>query len=138
MMKDDFDLARETALDYCPEAIEVDEVAPSMYLLDAIESDDGKSSVKIMFDESSCTFALVPEYVDVSPTTLKASLIREIEMKASMLFSSCEEITDAASCWAALDSTVSQFARMRIKELGGDVDEVTASLERFFLTHPEC
>ena len=145
MINDDFELARQTAHDYYPDATEVDEPTPSMYLLDGIVSEDERTCVNIMFDDATNTFALVVEETP-TPEQRKAAehakqreaLIQEVELKAMMVLGACDTVDDAAACWAALASTVSQSARLRIKELGGDVDEVTAKLDNFFLTNPDC
>lgn len=144
MNADDLKLARETALQYHRDATEVPLATPSMYELDAIVDDDGRASVVIMYDEAKNVFALVePE----PPTSLadeaeddlrRSELIQQVELKAAMAFGACQTVDDATACWAALSSTVSQSARLRIKELGGDIDEVAAKLDAFFLAHPEC
>lgn len=142
---DDFELARETAHDYYPDATEVDEPTPSMYLLDGIVSEDERSCVNIMHDEASNTFALVVEerpdpalVKSAQLETRRAALIEETELKTAMAFGACDTVDEVTACWAALSSALSQSARLRIAELGGNVDEVTAKLESFFLTHPEC
>lgn len=145
MNQNDFNLARQTAHDYYPDATEVDEPTPSMYLLDAVISEGERSCVNIMYDAEANVFALVveerpdPELVKAAELeTRRADLIQQVELKATMAFGTCKTVEDAAACWASLSSTVSQSARLRIKGLGGDVDAVTAKLDGFFLTHPEC
>ena len=144
-MINDFELARQTAHDYYPDAVEVDEPTESMYRLDAIDSVDGQTSINIMYDEMSNVFVLVVEERQDSTMveaaeleTRRIMLIGAVELKAMMAFGMCKTVDDTAACWAALTSTISQSARLHIKELGGDVDEVTIKLDRFFLNHPEC
>lgn len=115
-----------------------------MYLLDSILSEDERSCVNIMHDPDANTFALVveerpdPAVADAADLeTRRAALIGEVELKAMMALGTCQTVDEATACWGALTSTISQSARLRIKELGGDVDEATAKLDRFFLTHPE-
>lgn len=145
MNEHDFELARQCAHEYYPDATEVDGPTPSMYLLDGIASEDERTSVNIMYDEATNTFALVveerpdPELVKAAELeTRRAALIQEVELKAMMTLGACQTVDDAAACWAALSSTISQSARLRVRELGGDVDEVTARLDNFFLTNPDC
>lgn len=138
-------LAWKAAHDYHPDATEVDAPTPSMYLLDCIVTADGQSSVNIMYDEASNTFALTSEAHDKTAIadeaeleTRRAALIGEVELKAMMALGACITVEEAAACWAALSSSVSQSARLRVKELGGDPDAVAERLDAFFLTHPEC
>lgn len=144
MNADDLRLARETALEYHRDATEVPVATPSMYELDAIVDDDGRASVVIMYDEAENVFALVePELptplADAAEDDMRMSeLIQQVELKTMVAFGACQTVDDATACWAALSSTVSQSARLRIKELGGDVDEVAAKLDEFFLEHPGC
>lgn len=65
-------------------------------------------------------------------------LIEDIELKVFMLFYESCDVTEITCSWAAMTSTVSQSARNRITELGGDVDAVMKSIDDFFLfEHPE-
>ena len=144
-MADDFELAQQAAHDYYPDATEVDEPTLTMYLLDGIVSEDERSCVNIMHDPDANTFALVveerpdPAVADAADLeTRRATLIGDVELKAMMALGTCQTVDEATACWGALASTVSQSARLRIKELGGDVDEAAAKLDEFFLTHPDC
>ncbi len=139
---DDFDLARQAAHDYYPDATEVAEPSPSMYLLDGVVSKDERTCVNIMHDAEANTFARVveerpdPKLVRAAELEMRrVDLIQQVELKAMLAFSACETAEEATACWGALASTVSQSARLRIKELGGDVDEASSKLETFFLTH---
>lgn len=144
-------LARETAHEMEPTATETDQVTEGMYELDGIiidENDCDVVSVLIMYDEETDRFALVDETrgdLDEKATlarkaeleTKRAALLQEIELKVMMAFRTCEDENDAAATWAAIDSTTAQSARLRIAEIGGDVDAVKQSIDRFFLEHPE-
>ena len=116
----------------------------SMYLLDSILSEDERNCVNIMHDPNANTFAFVveeqpnPAVADAADLeTRRAMLIGEVELKAIMALGVCQTVDEATACRGALTSTVAQSARLRIKELGGDVDEATSKLDEFSLTHPE-
>lgn len=144
-------LARETAHEMEPTATETDQVTEGMYELDGIVVDEKGCdvvSVLIMYDEETDRFALVDETRSdleekaalarkAELETKRAALLQEIELKVMMAFFTCEDEDDAAATWAAIDSTTAQSARLRIAEIGGDVDAVKQSIDRFFLEHPE-
>lgn len=144
-------LARETAHEMEPTATETDQVTEGMYELDGIVVDEKGCdvvSVLIIYDEETDRFALVDETRSdleekaalarkAELETKRAALLQEIELKVMMAFFTCEDEDDAAATWAAIDSTTAQSARLRIAEIGGDVDAVKQSIDRFFLEHPE-
>lgn len=144
-------LAREAAREMEPTATETDQVTDGMYELDGIiidESDCDVVNVLIMYDEATDRFALVDETRSdleekgalarkAELETKRAALLQEIELKVMMAFCTCESEDDAAATWAAIDSTTAQSARLRIAEIGGDVDAVKQGIDRFFLEHPE-
>lgn len=144
-------LAREAAHEMEPTATETGQVTDGMYELDGIivdESDCNVVNVLIMYDEATDRFALVDETRSdleekaalarkAELETKRAALLQEIELKVMMAFYTCEDEDEAAATWAAIDSTTSQSARLRIAEIGGDVDAVKQSIDRFFLEHPE-
>lgn len=137
--------ARRIAHDYYPGAVEIGLPTETMYELDAVVGEDGQVAVTIMYDESTNEYALVEaRYEDIAIANTielearRADFIHKIELKTMMAFGTCQTAEDAAACWAALDSTISQTARLRIKELGGDPDIIVEKLDRFFLTHPDC
>lgn len=144
-------LARETAHEMEPTATETDQVTEGMYELDGIVVDEKGCdvvSVLIIYDEETDRFALVDETrSDLEEKAAlarkaeleakRAALLQEIELKVMMAFFTCEDEDDAAATWAAIDSTTAQSARLRIAEIGGDVDAVKQSIDRFFLEHPE-
>ena len=145
-------LARETAHEMEPTATETDQVTEGMYELDGIVVDEKSCdvvNVLIMYDENADRFALVDETRSdleekaalarkAELETKRAALLQEIELKAMMAFRTCEDEDDAAATWAAIDSTTAQSARLRIAEVGGDVDAVKQSIDSFFLEHPEA
>ena len=145
-------LARETAHEMEPTATETDQVTEGMYELDGIVVDEKSCdvvNVLIMYDENADRFALVDETRSdleekaalarkAELETKRAALLQEIELKAMMAFRTCEDEDDAAATWAAIDSTTAQAARLRIAEVGGDVDAVKQSIDSFFLEHPEA
>lgn len=144
-------LAREAAHEMEPTATETNQVTESMYELDGIVVDEKGCdvvNVLIMYDEETDRFALVDETRSdleekaalarkAELETKRAALLQEIELKVMMAFFTCEDEDDAAATWAAIDSTTAQSARLRIAEIGGDVDAVKQSIDRFFLEHPE-
>jgi hypothetical protein len=144
-------LARETAHEMEPTATETDQVTEGMHELDGIVVDEKGCdvvNVLIMYDEETDRFALVDETRSdleekaalarkAELETKRAALLQEIELKVMMAFFTCEDEDDAAATWAAIDSTTAQSARLRIAEIGGDIDAVKQSIDRFFLEHPE-
>ena len=144
-------LAREAAHEMESTATETDQVTEGMYELDGIvvgENDCDVVNVLIMYDEETDRFALVDETRGdleekaalarkAEMETKRAALLQEIELKIMMAFHTCEEEDEAAAIWASIDSTTAQSARLRIAEIGGDVDAVKQSIDRFFLVHPE-
>lgn len=144
-------LAREAAHEMAPTATETFQATDGMYELDGIivgEMDCDVVNVLIMYDEKTNRFALVDETRGdleekaalaraAELETKRAALLQEIELKVMMAFSTCEDENETAATWAAIDSTTSQSARLRLAEIGGDVDAVKQSINRFFLEHPE-
>lgn len=145
------ELAREAAHEMEPTATETDRVVEGMYELDGIIIDDGECDVAcviIMYDEATDQYALVNEMrrdLEERETvaeaaereTRRAALLQEIKLKAMMALDTCQSGDDVAATWAAIDSIVAQSVRMRVGELGEDVDAVRQDVDRFFLKHPE-
>ena len=143
--------ARQEARNYIgeawPTAIEVCSASPSMYEFDAICLDDapeGIASISIMHDPEADTFALVENpYID--PEAIKkaerdlttADLLSQIELKIMMLMQNSETEDEIAAAWAAVSSTTAQSARLRLCEIGGDVDEARRCIDGLFLLNPE-
>jgi hypothetical protein len=145
------ELAREAAHEMELTATETDRVVEGMYELDGIIIDDGECDVAcviIMYDEATDQYALVnemrrdPEERETvaeaaERETRRAALLQEIQLKAMMALDTCQSGDDVAATWAAIDSIVAQSVRMRVGELGEDVDAVRQDVDRFFLKHPE-
>lgn len=66
------------------------------------------------------------------------NLINEIDLKVFMLMMESQDVIETGSAWAAICSTTTQSARLRMQDLGGDIDKVRESIDGFFLEHPEC
>lgn len=143
--------ARRTAQEMAPGSAEIDHLVTGMYELEGILIDDKDcdvACVSIMFDEAGNRYALVEEprrdsgqmeavATSAERVTTRAALLEEIDLKIMMAFGMCDDADEAAATWAAIDSSAAQSARMRVEELGGDVDSVMQSVHSFFLEHPE-
>ena len=53
-----------------------------------------------------------------------------------MALDTCQSGDDVAATWAAIDSIVAQSVRMRVGELGEDVDAVRQDVDRFSWSTP--
>lgn len=131
-----------------PDSTEVEAPIAGMRLFDALDVLDGGgeilASVCMMYDEESNVFALIEKATehsgseeDIADNLRRLDLLNELEAKIAMLFATCQEVDEAGACWAALSSTASYSAKERIREIGGEPDAVVASLDKYFLTHPE-
>lgn len=143
--------ARQTAREMAPGSTEIDHLVDGMYELEGIligDEDCDVACVSIMFDEAGNRYVLVEEprrsdgqmdvvTIGAERITARAALLEEIDLKIMMAFGMCDVADEAAATWAAIDSSAAQSARMRVEELGGDVDSVMQSVHSFFLEHPE-
>lgn len=139
--------AREAIHEAWPTAKEVDQPTESMYEFDAYCIDDETceaSSVSIMHDPDADTFALVinarvdKTLVEEAEHELRVSdLLGQIELKVMMLMQISRSEAEVAAMWSAVSSTTAQSARLRLYDIGGDVDRVRMSIDRFFLENPE-
>ena len=138
--------AREVIRETWPQAREVESETPSMYLFDAIDVLDESSdvsAVRIMFDESAYTYALTEELRSV-PQIMRqaehelsmADLVSKMELRVMMLMQNCDSDNEVAAAWAAVTAAASQSARIRLQEIGGDVDKVMAEVDQYFLLNP--
>ena len=128
-------------------AIEADEPTKGMYEFDAIIIDDEDcdvSEIAIMYDDDTERYALVERPRPNAALIYEAEkemrigdLLQQVELKAMMLSMVCETEDEIAAAWAAVDSTSSQSFRIRLHEIGGDVDAVMHKIERFLLTNPQ-
>lgn len=92
-----------------------------------------------MLDEDSLSYALVDQQAQNATSMADViDLLGSLESDIYSLFASCGDVTSAGAAWAAVSSTASRAARARIEELGGDVDSVRGSLDRFFLINPDA
>ena len=64
--------------------------------------------------------------------------VNALELDVFMLMMEAQDVADAGALWATVCSIAAQSARIRIQELGGDVDKVREAIDKFFLEHPEC
>ena len=139
--------AREAIHEAWPNAKEVNQPTESMYEFDAYCIDDetcGASSVSIMHDPDADTFALVVNVrvdktlVEEAEHELRVSdLLGQIELKVMMLMQTSRTEAEIAAMWAAVSSTTAQSARLRLYDIGGDVDKVRRAIDEFFLENPE-
>ena len=65
-----------------------------------------------------------------------ARAIQEAEAAMLKAFTKTDTAEDATAMWMALSKSVDDSARIRIAELGGDVDAARAALDRFSLQNP--
>lgn len=65
-----------------------------------------------------------------------ARAIQEAEVAILKAFEKTGTAEDATAMWMALSKSVDDSARIRITELGGDVDAARAALDRFSLQNP--
>lgn len=65
-----------------------------------------------------------------------ASAIQDAEVSILKAFMQTDAAEDATALWLALSKSVDDSARIRIKELGGDVDAARAALDTFSLQNP--
>ena len=65
-----------------------------------------------------------------------ARAIQEAEVAVLKAFMQTDTAEDATALWMALSKSVDDSARIRITELGGDVDAARAALDRFSLPNP--
>ncbi|GEM_PF-3820004 len=62
--------------------------------------------------------------------------IQGAELSILKAFMQTDTAEDATAMWMALSKSVDDSARIRIKELGGDVDAARAALDAFSLQNP--
>ena len=139
--------AREAIHDAWPTAKEVDQPTESMYEFDAYCIDDESCealSVSIMHDPDADTFALIvntrldKSLAEEAERELRVSdLLGQIELKVMMLMQISRTEAEVAAAWAAVSSTTAQSARLRLCDIGGDVDKVRRAIDEFFLENPE-
>ena len=80
-----------------------------------------------------------PSYISLPPEEIeRIGMINDIELKIEMLMHACGTVEEAGAAWAAISSALSQSARDRITQLGGDIDAVRSLLDSYFLEHPEA
>lgn len=65
-----------------------------------------------------------------------ASAIQDAEVSILKAFMQTDAAEDATALWLALSKSVDDSERIRIKELGGDVDAARAALDTFSLQNP--
>jgi hypothetical protein len=64
-------------------------------------------------------------------------LLQQIELKVMMLSMACETENEITAAWAAVTATVSSSMRIRLHEVGGDVDVAMRTIDHFLLTNPQ-
>lgn len=64
------------------------------------------------------------------------SAIQAAEVAILKAFEKTDTAEDATAMWMALSRSVDDSARIRITELGGDVDAARVALDRFSLQNP--
>lgn len=62
--------------------------------------------------------------------------VREAEIAICKALLRCDSIDDVAAVWVALSKSMDDSARIRIEELGGNVERVRAALDSFSLYNP--
>lgn len=139
--------AREAILETYPDAREVEAPTKGSYEFDAIIIDDaecGIAEVAIMHDYEANVYALVErirpdeELIREAEREMRiGDLLQQIELKVMMLSMQCETEDALAVAWAAVDSTASQSFRIRLHEIGADVDAVMRKVDHFMLTNPQ-
>ncbi len=65
-----------------------------------------------------------------------ADAVQVAEVSILKAFMRTDTAEDATAMWMALSKSVDDSARIRITELGGDVDAARAALDRFSLQNP--
>lgn len=140
-------LAREVIEQAHQTAIELDEPTKDMYEFDAIVIDDESCNVAeiaIMHDFDNDWYALVERPRPNAALIHEAEkemrigdLLQQIELKVMMLSMACETQDEIAAAWAAVTATASSSMRIRLHEVGGNVDEVMQQVDRFLLTNPQ-
>lgn len=65
-----------------------------------------------------------------------ARAIQAAEVAILKAFMQVDTAEDASAMWMALSKSVDDSARIRITELGGDVDAAREALDRFSLENP--
>ena len=139
-------IARETIEQAHDVAIELDEPTEGMYEFDAIVIDDEQcevAEIAIMHDFDNDWYALV-ERPRVNAALIREAekemrigdLLQQIELKVTMLSMQCESEDEVASAWAAVTATASQSMRMRLHEIGADVDSAMGKVDHFLLINP--
>ena len=138
--------ARVTIREAWPTAAETNETSAGMYEFDAIDVLDPESEVSaisIMHNEAANRFALV-ECLRDAPAVLRqaerelatADMLAKMELRVMMLVQHCETEDEIAPSQAAVAAAAAQSARLRLREIGGDVDRVKQKVDRFFLVNP--
>ena len=118
-----------------------------MYEFDAIVIDDEEcdvAEIAIMYDDDTERYALVERPRSNAALIREAEkemrigdLLQQIELKVMMLSMACETEEELAAAWAAVTATASSSMRIRLHEVGGDVDRVVQQVDRFLLTNPQ-
>jgi hypothetical protein len=139
--------ARQAIHETWPTAREVAKPTASMYEFDAICIDDETcpiGSVSIMHDSDADTFALVERPRPNAALIHEAEkemrigdLLQQIELKAMMLSMACETQEELSAAWAAVTATTSSSMRIRLHEIGGNVDEAMRAVDHFLLVNPQ-
>lgn len=137
--------AREVVDQAHETAIEADEPTKGMCEFDAIVIDDEECDVAeivIMYDDDTERYALVERPRPNAALIREAEkemrigdLLQQIELKVMMLSMACETEEELAAAWAAVTATASSSMRIRLHEVGGDVDRVVQQVDRFLLTN---
>lgn len=128
-------------------AIEADEPAEGMYEFDAIVIDDedcNVAEIAIMYDDDTERYALVERPRPNAALIHEAEkemrigdLLQQIELKAMMLSMACETQEELSAVWAAVTATTSSSMRIRLHEIGGNVDEAMRAVDHFLLVNPQ-
>lgn len=126
-------IARETIEQAHDIAIELDEPTEGMYEFDAITIDGEQcdvAEIAIMHDYDRDWYALVERPRPNAALVQEAEkemrigdLLQQIELKVMMLSMACETEDEFAAAWAAVSATASQSMRIRLREIGADVDD---------------
>lgn len=141
------DQARAAIAEAYPQALEVEDVTKGMYEFDAVIIDDEEceiAEVAIMHDYEANVYALVErirpdeELIREAEREMRVGdLLQQIELKVMMLSMLCDTEDGLAAAWAAVDATASQSFRLRLREMGADVDAVMRKVDRFMLFNPQ-
>ena len=139
---------KQIAEERYPDAEEVYVLSDNMkpvYSLDIniVLGEDAISNVfEIMYDEDTNTYMLygydreegIPEAGEEDQVTsyMNSFLLEDFEV----IMKRTPTIMDVVTRWGILDSHLSKAARERIKELGGDPDEVVAAVDKAALENP--